>query len=310
MKPSTLIALGTAVVGFALGWIIKPSAEPEVSSGTSKEPPARVRPDHSELIAPASRKRAPERVETPDVNDLANAEIPEGGPASLKREEIVSQMAGKRDRARLARLAEALGLEDDQIEAIAALVSKYKGATSAGSEDLLDEAANGGGEFEKALLALLDNDQKGRLEAFKTRTAENRIESGAQQDLALVMSTVDLSTEQRSQALVAFRERIVETNPPAPSSWNLVTGRGYAGIGGGTSAVYRDLFSDPSVANDPAEFAQRLQQEQQRLADEKIEVLQEVLTPAQLAAYRAMLEASYNPRLSIFENTIRDPRFR
>lgn len=310
MKPSSLIALGTAVVGFALGWMLKPSPETETAVVTGNEPPPRSRPDHSELIAPAARSQPQRELKVPNVDELAGAEVPEGGPPSLLKQEIASRLAGNRDRARLARFAEALGLDDSQLDAIATLISQHKGATTATGNSLLHDAANGDGDFEKSLHALLDDDQKRRLDAFKTRAAENQIESNAQQDLASVMKTVDLSAGQRTQVLEAFRERVRQSDPPPPSGWDLVTGRRNPLAGGGAAEAYRDLFSDPSVANDPQEFAKRLREERTRIADEKTETLVEVLTPAQLAEYRAALEASFDPNTSLFGKSIRDPKFR
>jgi hypothetical protein len=58
------------------------------------------------------------------------------------------------------------GLDVDQLEAIAALLAKHKGAPQTPRPAIPDRAADGGLEFRS--LRLLDDDQKS-IECFKTR---------------------------------------------------------------------------------------------------------------------------------------------
>jgi hypothetical protein len=302
MKSSSLIAVGTALAGFAMGWIVKPSADKGTSTITDANPPPRERPKNSELVAP-SRNTGPKK-----PISLATGPSEVVDPITVRQEQAFGQIAGKREKARLARFAEALGLEVDQLEAIAGLLAKHKGSTNASETGLLTEAADGKLEFEEALLALLNDDQKERLKAFKTRTTDNQIEASSMQDLAKVMKAVDLSSTQRESLMNSFREKNRAAYTSEPDSWSLLTDNGTSIAGSDANFHrYRDIFSDPSVTSDPVKLAERIQEEQKLRIEEDLGAISGELTEQQMVELRASLEG---PEATLFGKSIRDPRFR
>lgn len=300
MKSSSIIAIGTALAGFAMGWIVKPSGDSDSSSTTSTTPPPRERPS-DELVAPSRNgDRKPVT--------LSQVESQVVDPLTIRRQQAFSQVNGKREKARLARFAEALGLDVGQIEAIAALMAKHKGVTTVTPDGLLTDAADGNLDFEDALLALLTDDQKERLNAYKTRTAENQIEASAMRDLAKVMNAVDLSSTQRETILNNFREKNRAIFTEEPDTWNLLTASSdQLNRNNPDFNRYRDIFTDPSITEDPGKLAERLAVEENLRLEEDMGAVSGELTEQQMAELRASLEKS-NPVL--FGKTIRDPRFR
>ncbi len=297
-----MIAVGTALAGFAMGWILKPSGDSGSSATADSGPPPRERPTNSELVAP-SRNPGPEK-----PISLATGPSEVTDPITVRREQAYGQIAGKREKARLARFAEALGLDVDQLEAIAGLLSEHKGATNASSTGLLTDAADGKLEFEDALLALLTDDQKERLKAFKTRTIDNQIETSAMQDLAKVMKAVDLSNTQRESLLNNFREKNRAAYTTEPDSWSLLTDNGTNLANGNANFNrYRDIFSDPSITSDPTKLAERIREEDKLRVEEDLSIISGELTEQQMAELRASLEGD---TYTLFGKSIRDPRFR
>ncbi|MFC7339356.1 hypothetical protein ACFQY0_19345 [Haloferula chungangensis] len=301
MKTSSLIAAGTALAGFAMGWILKPGGDGSAHQLANSEPPPRERPKNAELVAPG-------RTSPRDPISLASSPSGIVDPVSVRREQAYHQLTGKKEKARLARFAEALGLDIDQLEAIASLLSKHKGATNASPDGLLTEAADGKLDFEDALLALLNDEQKDRLAAFKTRTTENQIETSAMQDLAKVMSVVDLSSTQRENLLNNFREKNRVAYASEPDTWDLLTDNG-TGLANGNASFnrYRDIFSDPSVTSDPIKLADRIAAEEKLRIEENLGILSGELTEQQMAEFRASIEGK---SVTLFGKSIRDPRFR
>ncbi|MEP4077447.1 hypothetical protein [Haloferula sp.] len=302
MKPSSIIAMVAALAGFAMGWALKPSGDSTAGETTATTPPPRQRPGTSELVAPSSRKGGPTEAVT--IEEVESQVV---DTASIRRAQAFSHVTGKREKARLARFAEALGLDLDQLESVAALLAKHKGATTATPDGLLVDAADGDLEFEDALLALLDDDQKERLNAFKTRVAENRIEASAMKDLTKVMSTIDLSSDQRERLLENYREKSRIEHSEEPDTWSLLTDNG---IGGGSTNNahnrYRDIFSDPSVTSDPQKLAEAISNEETKQAEEELGLISGELTEQQMAEMRASIS---NANATIFGKSIRNPKF-
>lgn len=313
MKTTTLLATGTALAGFALGWALKPAA-PAAGSTTSAPVPPRA--GKGELIAPGQHPAAKLAIrEAP-----AEGEV-EGDPdaVALQRrlESNFHSLKNRRDRAKLLRLSEALGLTEEQEKAIAGLLEKRTGGFNPYGGDLtkpgdaLAEAAHAEGDFEQSLRALLDPDQLARLDAYKARESDNRIEAAAQAELARVTTNVDLSADQRQAALEVFRESSRTDVADDPAGWHLLEDSSSMASGNRQAMRrLRDLFSDPSVANDPKKLQEALNDAQKEAAQQKVELLEEILTPAQLIELQTSLDAGTLFIDSLMSNTSRDPRFR
>lgn len=319
MKTSQLLALATALAGFGLGWALKPGGDAGMAAtgaaGEGQGAPPRVRPDTSELIAPEAREAADrirKATEPGATSEVVHQRILAGMGRSF------DQIQSRRDRAKLMRLVEALGLDEEQSKAVAVLLEKFSKSTNpyatgdlSDHESLLARAANAGGEFEKALRALLDEDQRSRLDAYKTRESENRVESQAQQRLAKMSAGLDLSEDQRTALLGRFRDTAATSLASRDSAWGVLDDQLNL-VGGDTARgeIFREVFNDPAFRDDPTAFRDRIRQAEQQLVNEQVAQVEDLLTPAQIEEYRAQLEAATTVIDAIVKPSARDPRFR
>lgn len=312
MKPSTLIILAVAILGFGSGWMLKPSTSEATT--TEQNPPSRKHADRSKLVAPGDRHAA--RIDAQisafsDTSKAGSAEL-----VALKLGKSFDTLKKRQDAAKLLRLSEALGLSEEQEKAISKLLNQRSNSFnpakvgSAEPNDILKQAANAEGSFEQSLRALLDQEQLTRLDAYKTRETENRVEVQAQQSLTKLMSSVDLSRDQREAALDIYRNSSREQVESAPEGWHLLADSNHF-VGGsrGGAERYRDLFSDPTAPVDPQEFRNRLAENQKELVEEKIDQIEGLLTPAQLEEFRTSLEVN-GDFLHFVPPSNRDLRFR
>lgn len=319
MKTSHLLAIATALAGFGLGWALKPSGEGSADATAAADsdgnPPARVRAGDSDLVAPEAREAA----------DRIRKATEAGATSEVVHQKILAEMGksfedvqSRRDRARLLRLVEALGLDDEQSRAVAALLAKfsknsnpYSGGDLGDHETLLARAASASGEFEKSLRALLDDDQLERLDAYRTRESENRVESRAQQQLAKMSASLDLSEDQRSAILERYRSQARTSLANQDPGWSVLDGQ--LGMVGGDSSrgeIYREAFNDPAFRENPEAFRERIREAEQELVNDQVDQVVDLLTPAQAEEYRAQLEAATSVIDAIARPSARDPRFR
>jgi hypothetical protein len=147
--------------------------------------------------------------------------------------------------------------------------------------------------FMEEMKKLLDPEQLGALESFKQREKDNAVEAKAQRDVADLIGQVDLSEEQRDQALEAMRKLSETAAARRPAGWGLMN-ESLGMLGGSQVSVIEDLGSvmdDPAAMKDPQEVQRRLVQAQRATAEARVAALKGILTPGQLSQYRATLEA-------------------
>jgi hypothetical protein len=296
MKPANLIAIGAALAGFSLGWLVKPSKE----------------------VAPAVVESAPETGKRPRGGmDGKSGERPERplvlksrvGKGSAEREEKTSEAernfqvsfssAGEQRRnAQVNRFTEALGLSDEQLEALKPLLEgrqqgfpDMKGAGKTPAEMVAD-AGNATRIFEAAVKEILDPEQLQAYEDLKLRKKENSIEAKASDDFADLVRQVDLSPSQREQALETLRELSAESVSKRPEGWDLMAETMQL-MGGTYMSALEEMsgfMNDPEAMKNPAEIQKRMNEAHRANAAEKVARLTGILTPGQLAQFRATLE--------------------
>jgi hypothetical protein len=305
MKSTHLIAAAAALVGFAAGWVFKPSAaatggdaetaaRQESGTRAARDSKSRVRDDRPLVL----RSRGERAAET-DADAATKA-------AHQRFEQTFGDATQRAQRARLNRFVEALGLSAEQEAAMAALLNRRRegfrslegsGKTPAESMQLANAAEK---KFQEEIHQLLDPEQAEALTALQEREKENDIEARAQRDLADLIGQVDLSADQRDQVLEIYRDLSATRAESKPQGWDLMH-EAFDVMGGPHMAVIDDLgdiMDDPDAMRDPAAVQQRLIQVQRAAMEEKINRLGSVLTPGQLAQFRATMEA----RSSFMEN--------
>ncbi len=208
--------------------------------------------------------------------------------------------AGERTRnARLNRLSEALGLSEDQKSALDTLLSSrregFKDMQGKGktASEMVADAGNAVRIFENALKDVLDEEQMQAYEDFKGRERENDVEAKAANEFADLARQVDLSPEQRDQALEALRAMSTESFAKRPEGWEVMA-ETMEMMGGSYMSAFEDMsgfLEDPEAMKNPAEIQKRMNEAHRTNAELKIARLTTILTPAQLAQYRATLDS-------------------
>lgn len=308
MKPPVLIATAAALAGFAFGWLLKPSGPkpadtPALASDANE---SRRRPGPLET---KSRLRD----ERPLVLKARGAEVNieemeadlETVSAHVNFERLFGDATERAEGARLNRLAEALGLSSEQKDSLGVMMANrrdgfrsMKGIGQTPSE-MVEQAASAERRFEEDARKILDPEQVEALEALREREKENDIEAGTQRDLADLIGQVDLSPTQRDQALELLRAGNIESAAKRPEGWSLIN-ESMNMMGGNYVSILEEMgefMGDAGAMNDPREFQRRLIEARHAEMDRKVKALSSILTPGQLAQYRANL----NSRISVLE---------
>lgn len=279
MKTILISSAISLAIGFSFGWLIKsastdldsfvpqavqntPNPRPPVRSPDS--PPERVRPDRP------SSDNGPTKG-TP----IGTATVPEA--------------AKRADRAKWMRLIEVLGLDNDQAKALeAAMAESLPNSETGKSPEIAYIEA--GALLEKNILALLNADQRKAFTDMQRRAANNRIELSAQQTYSQELGELDLSPEQRAQALDLLRSRAEQISADIPSSTQLLLTGSFLPIGDvnfSEDAIRLLRQLSPQDSGDIT--LDKLAEKRRVEAEEKAKLFEGVLTPAQLELYRSRL---------------------
>jgi hypothetical protein len=298
MKNSHLIATAAALTGFATGWLLKPSGEsgkdeasaPEAAGGR----PAAVASGKSQV-----RDDRPLILKARGGSELEVKADPELASAEVAFQRSFGSATERAENARLSRLSEALGLSPEQRETVDVLLANRRdgfrelnGGGKSASE-MVALAAQAERRFEEQIAKILDPEQTEAFVAFRDREKENAIEAKAQRDLADLIGQIDLSADQRELALEALRASSSEAQARRPPGWTLMN-ESMSLLGGAHSLVLDDMgefMGDDEVMGDSQAFHQHLSRSKRAAMETNLSRLATVLTPAQLAQYRANLEA-------------------
>ena len=190
MKPYLLPA-ATALIGFSIAWIAKPTANApaSVESTTAATAPARTAP-RADLRESASSTQRPAEV---NASDFPLAEQAENGPKSAEE-------------AKMLRLAEALDLSIDQQGTIVQLVSDVQASVDM-KLTALEDITKRGKAIEEGLQKILTPEQFAKFQEILARERENRTELRAQRMLANTIEFIDLSPSQRDEVLDRLRQK-------------------------------------------------------------------------------------------------------
>ena len=310
MKP--VVATAIALLSFAAGWVLKPTPDAAASGTSTQEASTKGSGkggsgSNDELLDGKSH----DRKLTLPKRGVAMATGPkeptaETVSAQERFQETFGNAADRAETARLSRLAEALGLSDEQKETLRALLNIRRD----GFRDLqgsnndpaasIRQASISEKNFMEDVKKVLDPEQVAAFENFKQREKDNDIEAKAQRDVADLIGQVDLSEEQREQALVVMRQLSEASAAKRPEGWGLMN-EAVGMLGGSQVSVLEDLggvMDDPSIMRDPQAIQRQLLESQRATAEARVAALKSILTPGQLSQYRANLET----RSAVMEN--------
>jgi hypothetical protein len=300
MKPSTLVATAAALAGFASGWLLKPSGGAPAGDGTTAEQVSGKNP------VPGSGKSG-KRDDRPlvlkprgGVGGVENLEAdPEQASAEHNFKRNFEGATERAENARLSRLAEALGLSPEQRASVEVMLANrrdgFRDVNGGGMKpsEMVAQAAQAERRFEAQIAKILDPEQADAYAAFRAREKENSIEAKAQRDLSDLIGQIDLSSEQRELALEALRAGSSETQARRPEGWTVMN-ESMSLLGGSQASALEEMaefIGDDATMGDSRELHRRMLESKRAIMDANLARLASVLTPAQLAQYRATLEA-------------------
>jgi Spy/CpxP family protein refolding chaperone len=307
MNNRVLLASVTAVCGFALGWAIKPAPKSETSGTESQVDAASHQSGRIPEQELHTTNRAHEPGVAPPVDDSPPDETQEDPKAFAARMERAFKNATfQRDRGKLLRLAEALGLTNEQITQLEALLAQQRrtasplGAPNANRnpKETLDTLILSAKEADDQFRATLTPEQNKALEALRARQRENQTETRAQKELSELTSRLDLTPGQRESALQVLRAQAAKIQAKFPEGSDLISESSLLPLVGAGQYSANSveamalLATDPPASNDPRASMEKMSEIQLKQMHERLAGLSTILTPAQLDQYRVAMEAS------------------
>ena len=216
MKSNYLLPAVTALVGFSIAWLAKPTGAPAPNLTNVEEPaaPRPPRPDTGTRPTPADSKR-PKEVK---AGDFPLADQADQGPKT-------------RDEAKMLRLTEALGLSIDQQGEIIKLIEGVQASAST-TAPVIEDLTTRGKAVEDGLAKLLTPEQLAKFEELRVRERENRIEVRSQKMLTAAIDEIDLSPEQREEVLNRLRQKSKAELQSIPASATLLFDKSMLPTGG------------------------------------------------------------------------------
>jgi hypothetical protein len=274
---SPILFLTAVVLGFAGGWLAKP---------TPQSPPA---PPPASPAKPVSAPASPAPAE-PSAAPQSLA--PGGAPVERVPQPPLPAVAAAAnpDEAKLARLAELLGLDEEGEDALKLALDEARAAYTAEagkaltSRESLDHIAKVAGQLERAIVALLKTpEQQAAFAALRQRERDNRIETRSQREMSVLTGITDILPEQREGILAHLRERAAAEAAKLPPELAFAVESSAVPLGplGLTEEALLAMLH--AADDDPALAKADVFTRQARRLDEQLAYLKTVLTPAQFA---------------------------
>jgi len=283
----TYLPILTAVVGVAIGWLVKPDTQNPAPIAKETTPPKRELPTPT---APAPTPQDTSFVDRPSTRPSS--------PLTRMGIEADTSTAHSRDEAKMLRLAEVLNLSKEQQTAILKMIeaaqNEGNAVTNAATtpEATLAAAATIGGNIEKSLDAILTPEQAKAFGELLKRTEQNRLEVAAQKQFSTYLPEMDLTPEQREKALELTRESLADKQSSRSSGLSLMLDNSVLPVGAG-SINAQAINSLEQLAQNPGDAAStpKIHFENQRAAlDHQFELYKDILTPAQQAQLKLVID--------------------
>jgi hypothetical protein len=298
MHRKYLIPILTSILGFSLAWMLKPAPPRQIAL---IEPSASgIKPSAS--AGQSGRIEPDKRSFNPLTHTIDGKEIPP--QLVTQRTKLAEQLRGnlaKKDMGQVQRLTELLHLTPEQQQQVLSLyetkrtaLNLYQPGDGVNATNLLEKAEVVEVKFNQMLSEILDESQIEQFNAFRKQQGENRRLADVQKDFADVLEKVDLSPAQQESLQDAMKQAAMSDNSSKLDKTRLFEEAFDAmGFGGAGVAMSEAQSANTKIlqATDRMEMAKILVDERKNATAERIALLRNVLTPAQLAQYTAVLES-------------------
>jgi hypothetical protein len=278
MKSNLLVPAATALLGFSLAWIAKPTATTTTPEPAKAESVVPTKPPRLETNARPTAGTGKRPVEV-KAGDFPLADQFEKGPKTSEE-------------AKLLRLSEALGLNFDQQSSVIQLIADTQ-ATANKDIPALEDLANRGKVVDEGLRKILTPEQYTKFQEIQTRQRENRTEARAQIQLAEAIEFIDLSPEQREEVASRLRQKAKADLQAIPAAATLLFSKSILPSGGselGTEgALLLNKMGEKVTMGDPMEIQQNLMNRQKQELEDMLKCFDGILTSAQMGQYQASI---------------------
>jgi len=272
MKPSLIFPITTAILGFSLGWLLKPTPQPaSEAAGKVEVSSASARPTRTTA---AEGERASSR----------------SGKSIEQLHPLPAYTPESADDAKMLRLAELLGLTQDQQTRLKAAIEEITQAPST-TENVLQDMIARGNALEVAISQILSQEQLDQFEQLRQRERDNRTEGLAQKTLGTALTDVDLTPDQRKEVLSRLRQYTKEQVQSVPASAALLLESSILPVGDrpmsaeGLLTLSKMGEAAPETT-DPDAFMKEQQEKNRASAQRLLECFEGILSPAQMAQYQ------------------------
>jgi len=311
MKHTVLTGVLCLVLGFTIGWLSKPGRSEAVAI-SSDAPSTSATPKASPSTKSVGSSAVPSKALRPEADTTDKEQIVTMGrsnPAMQKRfENMIIDQARKKSTAKVAELAEKLGLSAQQAEALQAYFDNKIADITGDPDDeesmpdiLALSKLQTSKSIDAALADILTDEQATAYEELKANERNRQVESRAYKDLARVNSVLDLNDDQKNAVYDILYEQAakkVDKSDDAGSAMTMVmNGHGIdidvddLGLGGIIgSATALDSNGDPGPRSREDIMKSMREQNQKRINDQ-VGRLAPALTPEQAEQYRKHLES-------------------
>ena len=278
MKPNVLVPVATALIGFSIAWIAKPSGTTVAPEPAKTEPAAPVKSPRAETNQRPSATVGKRPVEV-NAGDFPLVDQAEKGPKTSEE-------------AKMLRLSEALGLSIDQQSSVIQLVTDSQANVDM-NVSALDDLVTRGKAVEEGLRKILTPEQFAKFQEIQDRQRDNRTELRAQKQLAEAIEIIDLSPEQREEVADRLRQKSKAELQSIPAAASLLFAKSILPSGGKELTVDGVLLlnqmGEKVTMGDPIEIQKNLMDRHKQELEEILRCFDGILTPAQMGQYQASL---------------------
>lgn len=278
---STVLAL---LLGFSLGWLLRPASHTEIIDVTSNDAsaPRDTASDNPSLSRPHPKPKP----SIPSSN-------PEPLPPQLSSNTKPPESLQKAEEAKWLHVIEILNLNSDQVKALEAAIAENRPIPDENTP--MDAAyAEAGERLEQAILAMLTPEQQVAFRETQQRALDNRIEVKAQEKYSESLAYLDLTSAQREQTLNVLRRQAKQDASTLSSGTRLLLGGSFLPIGDEkTTDESFELMGQLQLkaGEEPPTFEKIAAMHRAEL-ERRMTQFEGILTSGQLAIYRAQLSQS------------------
>jgi DNA-binding MarR family transcriptional regulator len=283
MKPILISSTITLIIGFSFGWLFKSSSQeiedtPKLITQNSNQ---------NNSTSPADNNTPPGKPSRPISNNPDR---------TLRTDPYIPTTSDAKLEAKWLHLSETLSLTPEQNKTLAAIIEKNH-PDNTGETSLQDAISTAGKNLEASILSSLTPEQQKKFKDLQNRNLQNQLSAKAMRFYSDELADLDLTPQQREQALETLTLEYQQQAESIPNSTRLLLSGSFLPVTGNTIADDGFLLLDNLVKTiDPQQIAEARRTEIQN----KSTRFQNILTPAQLQIYQQKVQESLNNLQQIF----------